>query len=130
MRKNDLEERLVKFAALIIKLVSELPNEKVSNHLSGQILRSGTSPALNYAEALGAESMRDFIHKLRIVLKELRETAVCLRIFVEINYVRAENPVCKECNELISIFVASLVTANKNSAKPESRTLKADDTTS
>ena len=113
--KYDLEDRLINFATLIIDVVNRLPNDKVGNHLSGQLLRSGTSPALNYGEALSAESRKDFIHKFKVVLKELRETMICMKILIQINYLKSESSVCKECDELIAIFVKSLVTAKKNS---------------
>ena len=80
VNKFDLEERLINFAVLIIDIVEEMPNKKSANHLSGQLIRSGTSPALNYGEAQSGESMKDFIHKIKIVLKELRETYICLKI--------------------------------------------------
>jgi len=112
--KYDLEERLIDFAALIIEIGRQLPSDRVGVHLSGQLLRSGTSPALNYGEALGAESRRDFIHKLKVVLKELKETFVCLKILVRISYLSIESPALKECNELISIFVTSIDTAGTN----------------
>ena len=63
MNKYDLEERLIEFSVLIIEIVNEMPNTKAGNHLSGQLVRSGTSPALNYGEAQSAESKKDFIHK-------------------------------------------------------------------
>jgi four helix bundle protein len=78
--KYNLEERLINFGVQIIELVESMPSTKSANHLAGQILRSGTSPALNYAEAQGGESDKDFLHKIKIVLKELRETLVCLKI--------------------------------------------------
>jgi four helix bundle protein len=80
MNKFDLEERLIKFAVLIIRIIETMPNTKAGVHLGGQLLRSGTSPALNYGEAQSAESRNDFVHKIKIVLKELRETLVCLKI--------------------------------------------------
>ena len=80
MVKFDLEERLIEFAVLIIEIVNEIPSSKAGNHLSGQLVRSGTSGALNYGEAQSAESRRDFIHKMKVILKELRETLVCLKI--------------------------------------------------
>ncbi|MCK6695915.1 MAG: four helix bundle protein, partial [Thermoanaerobaculia bacterium] len=79
-RKYDLEERLIAFAGLVIAVVKKLPKDLAAKHLAGQLVRSGTSPALNYAEAIGAESKADFVHKMGVVLKELRETRVCLRI--------------------------------------------------
>jgi four helix bundle protein len=72
-KKYDLEERLLEFAVRIIRVVENLPDNKVGNHLGGQLLRSGTSPALNYGEAQAAESRRDFIHKFKIILKELEK---------------------------------------------------------
>lgn len=84
-RKYDLEERLISFAIRMLE-VSELLNKtNAGNHFSGQLVRSGTSPAFNYGEALAAESSKDFIHKMGIVLKELRETSICLKIIVRKN---------------------------------------------
>jgi four helix bundle protein len=116
MKKIELEERLIKFAGLIIKIVNSLPKNKASNHLSGQLVKSGTSPALNYGEARSAESLNDFIHKLQIILKELRETHVCLRIIHYSILFKNESLLLEgisECNELISIFVKSVQTASK-----------------
>ncbi len=75
----DLEERLIDYAILISDLIEQLPNSKLCNHIGGQLIRSGTSPALNYGEAQSAESIIDFIHKLKIILKELRESNICLK---------------------------------------------------
>lgn len=72
MNKFDLEERLIGFSVLIIEIVNEMSNSKSGNHLSGQLVRSGTSVALNYGEAQSGESRKDFIHKMKVVLKELR----------------------------------------------------------
>ena len=80
MNKYDLEERLIDFLVLIIEIVNEMPNSKAGNHLSGQLVRSGTSISLNYGEAQSAESKKDFIHKMKVILKELRETFVCMKI--------------------------------------------------
>ena len=80
---DALQERFVSFAVKIIDLVSHLPKTTVCRHISGQVLRSGTSPAPNYAEARGAESRADFIHKLRIAVKELHETGIWLRIILK-----------------------------------------------
>ena len=115
--KFDLEERLISFSIQIIKLTDILPLTKAGNALGGQIIRSGTSPALNYGEAQSAESRKDFIHKLKIILKELRETYVCLKIIngsaIIQDKILIDNTM-KECNELISIFVKSIATAKKN----------------
>src|SRR4030042_3876498 len=80
MTKSELEERLIDFAVDIIKLATTLPKTFAGKHLSEQIIRSGTSSALNYGEAQSAESRKDFIHKIKIILKELRETLICLKI--------------------------------------------------
>jgi four helix bundle protein len=72
MNREVLEERLIQFAVMTAAIINEMPNTKFSNHLSGQLVRSCTSPALNYGEAQGAESKKDFIHKMSVVLKELR----------------------------------------------------------
>src|SRR5712692_10626948 len=77
---DELEERLIDFAVRIVKLSARLPKTAAGRHIAGQILRSGTSPAPNYGEARGAESTADFVHKLRIVLKEQKETSIWLRI--------------------------------------------------
>jgi four helix bundle protein len=115
-KKFDLEDRLIDFAVLVIKLVESLPNTKTANHLGGQLLRSGTSPSLNYGEAKGGESRIDFVHKMKICLKELRESYNCLRIMHRAKISSEENLVIDligECNELIAIFVTSIVTATK-----------------
>src|SRR5207248_1744658 len=85
-----LEERLVQFAVRIIKLTSALPKTVAGNHIAGQVLRSGTSPAPNYGEVRGTESHSDFVHKLRIVLKELNETHIGLRIIKGAELVKFE----------------------------------------
>ncbi|NOU36631.1 MAG: four helix bundle protein [Kiritimatiellaceae bacterium] len=114
--KFDLEERLIDFAARCIKVANSLPNTQAGLHLSGQLTRSGTSPALNYGEAQGAESRKDFVHKMRICLKELRETRICLRIIIRSEMFSEEKlqALIDETNELISIFVTSIKTAKAN----------------
>jgi len=114
--KFDLEERLVDFAARCIKVAESLPRSFAGQHLSGQLIRSGTSPALNYGEAQGAESRKDFVHKMRVCLKELRETRICLKITIRSNMLSEENltSLIQETNELISIFVTSIKTAKQN----------------
>src|SRR5882762_10491350 len=80
MRADELDERLIDFAVRIVNLSANLPKTPAGKHIAGQIMRSGTSPAPNYGEARGAESHADFVHKLRIVLKELNETKIWLRV--------------------------------------------------
>ena len=115
-RESDLEDRLIAFAVRVIRVVEALPRTPVGNHIRGQLGRSGTSPAPNYGEAESAESRTDFVHKLKIVLKELRETRVWLLIIVRaglIKPVTTLEPLIQETNELISIFVTSVKTATK-----------------
>jgi four helix bundle protein len=119
--KSDLEERLINFAVRIIHLANALPNTKIGNHICGQIIRSGTSPAPNYGEAQDAESRSDFIHKVKIILKELRETRVWLLMIGKAKLIRSVSklqPLINECDELISIFVKSAQTAPRNMIKP------------
>ncbi len=117
MNKHDLEERLINFAVMIIEICENMPDTRASNHLAGQLIRSGTSPALNYGEAQSGESRKDFIHKIKIVLKELRESYVCLKIIFRSGLYKSEEKIkiaLNENNELISIFVKSAETAQKN----------------
>ncbi|WP_341227290.1 four helix bundle protein [uncultured Arcticibacterium sp.] len=113
-RTYDLEERLINYAVQIIEVVESLPNTKTAVHLGGQLLSSGTSPALNYGEAQAAESIRDFIHKMKIVLKELRESKINLTILERRNLL-SDLSAINESNELIAIFNKSITTAKKRS---------------
>jgi four helix bundle protein len=112
-RKFDLENRLIEFTIKIINVVESLPESKVANYLGGQLLRSGSSPVLNYGEAQAAESRRDFTHKLKIILKELRETSICLTLLNRKSYI-TDSSLLKESKELIAIFAKSIVTAQAN----------------
>jgi|SRR6185312_4959868 len=119
-KKFDLEERLIDFASLIIVVSESLNNTPAGRHIAGQIVRSGTSPALHYGEAQSAESRADFVHKLKILLKELRETFVGLKIIKRVSLTGKNELIEKglvECNELISIFNKSIETARKNNEK-------------
>jgi four helix bundle protein len=118
-RKFDLNERLIKFAVAIIDVSEALPKTYPGNHIAGQLVRSGTSPALNYGEAQSAESRRDFIHKMKIAVKELRETFNCLKIILAKNWYNEGVllTMLEENNQLISIFVKSIETARVNSRK-------------
>src|SRR5687767_13604845 len=110
---DELEERLVNFAVRIIKLSASLPPTPAGKHISGQILRAGTSPAPNYGEARGAESRADFVHKMRVVLKELNETSIWLRIIERSGLLKTQLliEIVQENAELCRIFAASLRTA-------------------
>lgn len=112
-RADELEERLINFAVRIIKLSANLPRTPAGRHIAGQIMRAGTSPAPNYGEARGAESHADFVHKVRIVLKELNETSIWLRIILRSRLLKEELlvEIMGENGELCRSFAASLKTA-------------------
>ncbi len=112
-KADELEERLINFAVRVVKLSGRLPRTSAGRHIAGQILRSGTSPAPNYGEARGAESHADFIHKLGIVLKELNETAIWLRVIERSEMLKTEllAGIVEENRELCRILTASLKTA-------------------
>ena len=111
----DLEERLLEYSARIIRLVERLPNTRAGNHLAGQLLRSGTSPLPNHGEAQAAESAKDFVHKLKICLKELRESWRWLLLIQRVPLLRPRlvEALVKETDELIRIFVRSIQTAEQ-----------------
>ena len=119
-RAFDLEERLIDFAVRIIRTSESLPKTRVGNHIAGQLIRSGTSSAPNYGEAQSAESRADFIHKMKICLKELRETKIWLLM---IRRAKLLSPASKlqllieENDELISIFVSSIKTSKQKAKK-------------
>ena len=110
--RYDLEDRLINFAVQICLLTDRFPSTPIARHVSTQITRSGTSPFANYGEAQAAESRQDFVHKLKVCLKELRETQAWLK-FVERMDFCPENlgAARQECGELVAIFVASIKTA-------------------
>jgi len=116
-RKFDLEDRLIEFASQVILFTDGMKSSKAANHMAGQLLRSGTSPALNYGEAQSGESRRDFIHKIKVILKELRESRIALKI-IEKSHLHEDldfiQKLKNESNQLISIFVKSVETAEKN----------------
>jgi four helix bundle protein len=111
----DLEERLLEYSARIIRLVERLPNTRAGNHVAGQLLRSGTSPLPNHGEAQAAESANDFVHKLKICLKELRESYRWLLLIQRVPLLRPRlvDPLVQETDELIRIFVRNIQTAEQ-----------------
>ena len=112
-RPNQLEERIIAFAASVVSLSSKLPRNPQGRHICDQILRSGSAVAANYGEARAAESRSDFIHKLKIVSKELNETAVWLEIIMKSSVIPANTVVeiLVENRELCRIISASIRTA-------------------
>ncbi|RZB34250.1 MAG: hypothetical protein SRB1_00018 [Desulfobacteraceae bacterium Eth-SRB1] len=113
----NLEERLLEYSVRIIKIVEQMPNTRTGNHVAGQLLRSRTSPYPNHGEAQAAESSKDFIHKLRISLKELRETQRWLKLIQRVPLIKKPellDDILQGTEELIKIFVTSIKTAEKN----------------
>ncbi|OQW96902.1 MAG: four helix bundle protein [Desulfobacteraceae bacterium A6] len=119
-KRYDIEDRLIDFAVRIIILAGSLPKTRIGSHIANQIIRSGTAPAPNYGEAQGAESRPDFIHKMKICLKELRETKVWLKMTMKANLIKPESkvePLLNENDQLISIFVTSIKTSKSKNQK-------------
>ena len=120
MNRVELEERLINFAVLGIEISRSMPKNDPGRHFSDQLLRSSSSPALNYGESQSAESRKDFTHKVSIILKELRETQVCLTIIERASISSNPSLVAKartECNELVSIFVKTVKSMLDNTYK-------------
>ncbi len=115
-KKYDLQERLINFSVMILEIVDQLPKTVIGIHFAKQLVKSGTSPAFHHGEAQSAESRKDFIHKLKIGLKELRETHVNLSILKKRRILGdlIFDETLKENDELISIFVSSIKTVRKN----------------
>ena len=122
-RTFDLEERLLNYASQIIRLVEDLPDTRAGNHIAGQLLRSGTSPLPNHGEAEGAESKNDFVHKLGICHKELRESRRWLKLIRRVPLLTdtaALDAALNETDELVRIFAASIRTARASGCREES----------
>jgi four helix bundle protein len=120
MKKSELENRLIKFSVSIIEMTKGLEDAFESQHLSKQIIRSGTATALLYGEAQGAPTKKDFIHKISLVLRELRETHINLRILNQTHLFKNQdlmNEILDENNQLISIFMKTYQTALQNESK-------------
>ena len=123
-RKYDLEDRFVEYACTMIDIVEALPVTRAGNYIAGQLVRSCHSPAFNYGEAQSAESRNDFIHKMGIILKELKESRVALKLIRKKQMIKGEEKLeaaYKETGELIAIIGKSIVTARKNKRKEPAR---------
>ena len=120
---DDIEERLVNFAVRIVKFTNLLPKTHAGAHIAGQLLRSGTSPAAQYAEARGAESGNDFVHKMKICLKELNESHIWLKIIARSDLQSASqvDAIMLECEELCRIINASIQTMKKRNQQASSQ---------
>jgi four helix bundle protein len=124
----DLEERLLEYSVRIIRVADSLHPTRAGNHVAAQLLRSGTSPLPNHGEAESAESAADFIHKLRVCLKELRESRRWLRLIHQVPLIERPaliEPLIAETEELIRIFVASVYTVQRN--KMQSAVVREDE---
>ena len=120
MKKYDLEERLIEFTCNMIEVVEALPNCRAGNYIAGQLIRSSHSPAFNYAEVQAAESAKDFIHKMSIVLKEIKECRTALRIIYKRELIVEKTILRKmiiEAEELAAIVGKSIFTARNNLKK-------------
>lgn len=118
--KFDLENRLLEYSVRIIRIVESLPNNRIGNHIADQLIRSGTSSYANHGEAQAAESSKDFVHKMRICLKELRESERWLKLIQRVPLIKTPervNGFLQETEELFKIFVTSIRTAEKNRKK-------------
>lgn len=119
-RVYDLEDRFIDFSSRVIDVVESLPKTRAANYLAGQLIRCGMAPALLYAEAQAAESGDDFIHKMKVVLKELKETRVCLKLIISKAMIKPPKRLAllqTECEELIKISATSIETAKRNNSK-------------
>lgn len=119
-RAFDLQDRLIDYSVRIIALSEALPETKAGKHVSSQILRSGTSPAPNYGEDQSAESKADFVHKLKVALKELRETEIWLKVIQRAKMIEPDSklaPLITETDELIAILFTSVETARKREGR-------------
>jgi len=119
-KKYDLEDRLIDFSSRITEVVEVLPRSRVGNYIAGQLIRCGLASSLLYGEAQSAESRDDFIHKMKIIVKELKETRVCLKLIRKkqlIKPIQRLEKIMVENEELIAIVSKSIETAKKNSQK-------------
>ncbi len=112
---DDIQDRLIKLAVSLNRICERLPDTVACGNISSQLIRSGNSPAPNYAEARGAESDKDFVHKLGVVLKELNESLVWLRMIEEGAYLTPDElaPIKEECTSMCRIIAASINTVRR-----------------
>ena len=114
VRNYDLEDRLVDFSSKVIQLVELLPPTKSAVYIGNQMIRCGVAPSLLYGEAQGAESRDDFVHKMKVALKELKETRISLKLVVKNGMAKNIDSLCRENEELIAVFAKSIETAKNN----------------
>jgi len=132
-RTYNLEDRLLEFAVTVIDVSEKLPNTRAGNHIAGQLLRAGPSPYGNHGEAQSAESSADFVHKMKVCLKELRETRRWARLVDRKRWLLSDSQLVfllTEIEELIRIFVASIQTAERNRVVKQRRSIDRPNTAS
>ena len=115
-RKYDLEDRFVDYTCRMIDVVEALPNTRAGNYIAGQLIKSCNSPTFNYGETQAAESTKDFVHKMGVVLKELKECRTALKVIRKKEMIKPVvklDGVYKETEELIAIIGKSISTAKK-----------------
>ncbi|HEX5152881.1 MAG TPA: four helix bundle protein [Parafilimonas sp.] len=123
-KKFDLEDRLIDFASRIIDVVEALPNTRAGNYIAAQLIRCGLAPSLMYGEAQAAESRDDFIHKMKLLAKELKETRACLKLIFRKEMIKPAKklePLKKENEELVAIISKSIETAKRNIQKSKNK---------
>jgi four helix bundle protein len=115
-KAEEMDERFLDFAIRVGAVVDALPDTRLGRHIAGQLVRCGTSPAPNYGEADAAESKNDFIHKLGVVFKELRESRIWIKMIIKgrLLPVKRMSALLDECEQLCNIIASSLITAKKN----------------
>lgn len=125
MTPDKLCDRLLDFSARIGRVVDALPDTRLGRHIAGQLVRCGTSAAPNYEEGCAAESKKDFIHKLSIALKVLRESRSWIKLIIKANLLPTErlHDLLDECTQLCNIVAKSIITAKNNSSKPSNRNI-------
>ena len=129
-RVYDLGDRLLEYSVAIIRLTEKISNTRAGNHVGGQLLRSGTSPLFNHGEAQAAESPNDFVHKMKVCLKELRESERALKLVASVPLIDDQAEVeklIKETDELIRIFVASIRTAESKKIREDKGNYETED---
>jgi four helix bundle protein len=121
MTPEELENRLLDFSVNVIRMARGLPHDFAMDHLGKQLIRSASAPLLNYSEAQRAESAKDFVHKMRLCLKELHESYSNLRLLHKLESTNCDGSLIKECDELIRIFMSSIRTTERNRLNARSR---------
>lgn len=117
--RNQISDRVIEFVASVLMMTSKFPQKTISSKLADQLIRSATSVGANYEEAQGAESRKDFVHKLQVSLKEMRETYYWLRVLQKISANESDFAmIIDEARQLRAILSKSVATT-KGTAKKQ-----------